>query len=71
MRPAADALAVGVEQDDLDILQAVPGHGFGQPELETLDEVAGGKLAEKAAAVGVAELQAQAAHAAEVVAVMR
>ena len=71
MRAAADALAMRVEQHDLDAAQPVPGQRLGEAQLEPLDQVARRQLAEVAAGVRVAELQAEPADAAQIGPVMR
>ena len=71
MGAAADAFAMGVEQHDLDLRQAVLGEEFGDLHAQAFDQVAGGKLADIAAGIGVAELQAEFAGGAQIGAPMR
>ena len=59
MRAAADALAVGVEQDHLDAGDAVVLQRLADLQPQPLDQVAGGELADIAAGIGIAELQRQ------------
>ena len=57
MGAAADALAVGVEQNHLDAFDPVTLQGMGDLQAQPLDQVAGGKLADIAAGVRIAEHQ--------------
>ena len=59
MRAAADALAMGVEQDHLDAAHVVAFQHGGDLQAQPLDQVAGGELADIAAGIGIAELQRQ------------
>ena len=71
MPAAADALAVGVEQHQLDAAEVVPAQQLRDAELQPLQQVAGGELTHVAPGVGVAELQAEPPMQAEVVAEVR
>ena len=71
MSAAADALAMGVEQDDLDILEAVLDHGFAELQPQPLDEIGRRDLPDIAAGIGIAELDAELAGAAQIGPVMR
>ena len=59
MRAAADALAVRVEQDDLDAGDAVRRQRLADLQAQPLDQIARGELADIAAGIRVAELQRQ------------
>ena len=65
---AADALAVGVEDDDLELGEAVRAQEVGELEPDALDRDRGGGLADVAAGVREAGLDADPAAAAQVVA---
>ena len=71
MRTAADAFAMGVEQNDLDASDAVVFQGLRNLQPQPLDQIAGGELSDVAARVGIAELQRQLARGLQIVAVMR
>ena len=71
MSAAADALAVGVEEDDFDVANFEAGKGLGDFEAQALDQIAGGGLADVAAGIGVAELQREAAGGGKIVAIVR
>src|SRR5689334_25142906 len=57
MPAPADALAMGVEQDHLDLREIVAHQRVGNLQAQPLDQEAGGELADIAARVRVAELQ--------------
>ncbi len=71
MRAAADALAVRVEQDHLDAADVVPRQRLGDLQPQPLDQIAGGKLADIAAGIGIAELQRQPSGLLQIGAVVR
>ena len=56
MRAAANAFAVGVEQDHLDAGHAVLRQSLGDLQAQPLDQVAGGELADIPSGIGITEL---------------
>lgn len=68
---ATDAFATRVEEDDFDVLDFEARERLGDFETQTLDQIAGGGLADVAARIRIAELQSEAARCGEIVAIMR
>ena len=71
MRAAPDALAVGVEQDDLDAGDAVLRQRLADLQAQPLDQIARGELADIAPGIRVAELQRQPSGRLQIGAVVR
>ena len=69
MRTPADALAVGVEDEKLDSLEPVFLQGVDEAESQALDHEGRGRLADEAAGVGKAGLNAHPSARPQVVAV--
>ena len=71
MGAAPDRLAMGVEDDELDIRKLVTPQQFGDPDAQALDPEGRGDLPDIAPGIRIAELDAQPPVALEIVAEMR